>query len=110
MSNPSAVKKPAVSSEIYDAPTHRVFPGGSGLEKISSLVMQHSFAPGASGYDGRPPTAMTTLSVVISCSCPFFFVAMIVFLSLNRPYAFTYVTFFSRSVVRYPKFNDPMWF
>ena len=68
VSNPSAVKKPAVSREMYDAPTHSVLPGASDREKMSSLEMQHSLAPGASGYAGRQPTATTILSAVISCS------------------------------------------
>ena len=85
VSKPSAVRNPAVSSEMYDAPTHSVLPGASCSEKMSSEVMQHSLAPGASRYEGRPPTAITNLSAVSVSTFPFFFVAVMVCGSTNAP-------------------------
>ena len=55
VSNPNLAINPAHSNATYEAPTTRVFPGGSDNENRSSLVMPYSLAPGISGYLGRPP-------------------------------------------------------
>ena len=56
VSKPNLTRNPAHSRATYEAPTTSVFPGGEGREKTSSLVIPYSFAPGISGYLGRPPT------------------------------------------------------
>jgi hypothetical protein len=79
------------SSATYDAPMTSVLPGGDSNENRSSLwpqrcarrgntatqtanhnrrylLMASSLTPGMSGYFGRPPTAITMLSAVMSDS------------------------------------------
>lgn len=46
-SNPSACRKPAHSSAMYDAPTTSVFPGGEYWLNRSSEVRHSSLSPGA---------------------------------------------------------------
>mmetsp|Transcript_19773 Transcript_19773/g.32413 ORF Transcript_19773/g.32413 Transcript_19773/m.32413 type:complete len:202 (+) Transcript_19773:888-1493(+) len=68
---PSSVRNPATSRLTYPPPIQRVFPGALFKEKISSLVIASSSAPGTSvGIVGRPPTAITMYFAVIVFSSP----------------------------------------
>ena len=67
-SKPTPWRKPAHSRETYEAPIQRVFPGGYGREKMSSLVIPYSVAPGISGYLGRRPVARMIFSAVTTFS------------------------------------------
>ena len=87
VSKPTPLMKPAHSRATYDAPTTSVLPGGVFIAKTSSEVMQCSFAPGMSGYRGRPPVATTNLSAVSVCVFPFLSTAVTVLASVNVAYA-----------------------
>ena len=81
-------------------------PGDSDLQKMSSLVIQKSFAPGtynikyliskylikliklAFGKLGRPPVAITMCSASTIVSFPFLFTVLTVFESIKEPLAF----------------------
>ena len=82
-SYPKLLRKLAHSTAIYDAPIISVFPGAFCNLKISSEVIQNSFAPGASTYAGLKPVAINILSDVIVSFFPFLSVNSIVWVSIN---------------------------
>ena len=50
------------------------------------LVIQHSLAPGTSGYTGLPPVAKTTLRAVMVSTFPDLSVKLMVFLLTKEAY------------------------
>mmetsp|Transcript_24278 Transcript_24278/g.77958 ORF Transcript_24278/g.77958 Transcript_24278/m.77958 type:complete len:219 (+) Transcript_24278:543-1199(+) len=101
---PSAARNPAHSSATYEAPTTSVLPGGDSSENMSSLVIASS-APSQSSGVGRPPTATTNRRAFTIVSFPDASRHATVCGSTNRPSAFRYVTFLSRSSTRYLKLS-----
>mmetsp|Transcript_29076 Transcript_29076/g.86060 ORF Transcript_29076/g.86060 Transcript_29076/m.86060 type:complete len:207 (-) Transcript_29076:523-1143(-) len=102
-------RNPAHSSEMYDAPTQRVFPGLFSRANTSSEEMANS-PPSQFRPVGRPPTATMKRLAVISLVRPFLSVTSSVWASLNLPSLFKYLTFFSRRLTRYLKLSPRMWF
>ena len=67
---PKPLKNPPHSKEIYEAPTHRVRPGGFSVQKISSESIACYF-PGIPGSLGLPPVASKIYLAVTVYFYPF---------------------------------------